>query len=198
MLIEDDEVMTAVLPIEDFKAHLRLGRGFAGDTVQDLVLESFLRAAISAVEARTGKVLFSRAFTWSIPRWTRVEGEILPVGPVQAITELALVDGDGGVVVVDPTRYVLEKDTHFPVLRGRSAGLPAPPGDGSIRLRFAGGFGPSWDDLPADLAQAVMLLAAHYYENREATALGSGCMPFGVTSLLERYRPMRLFRGGWT
>ena len=61
MLIEESQVLAAVLPVEDFKAHLRLGRGFAGDTVQDAVLESFLRAAISAVEAAGGKVVVTGA-----------------------------------------------------------------------------------------------------------------------------------------
>lgn len=195
MLIEDTEVLAAVLPVEDFKAHLRLGRGFTGDTVQDAVLESFLRAALSAVEGRTGKVLISRDFTWRIPEWRNRAGEELPVGPVTEILELALLDADEVATPVDPLRYRLHRDTHFPMIYGRSAGLPMPPAGGSIRVRFSGGFGPSWDDLPPDLAQAVMLLAAHFYENREATGLGAGCMPFGVTSLLQRYRPMRLFRG---
>jgi uncharacterized phiE125 gp8 family phage protein len=39
------------------------------------------------------------------------------------------------------------------------------------------------------------MLAAHFYEYRHETALGSGCMPFGVTSLIERYRPLRLSLG---
>jgi len=42
----------------------------------------------------------------------------------------------------------------------------------------------------------VLLLAAHYYEYRDETALGEGCMPFGVSSLIERYRTVRLFAGG--
>ena len=37
-----------------------------------------------------------------------------------------------------------------------------------------------------------MLLASHYYEFRHETTLSEGCMPFGVTSLIERYRVMRL------
>ena len=53
-----------------------------------------------------------------------------------------------------------------------------------------------WGGLPDDLAQAVMLLAAHYYEYRDDTALGEGCMPFGVSSLIERYRRVRLGFGG--
>jgi uncharacterized phiE125 gp8 family phage protein len=198
MLIEENEVLTTALPVEDFKAHLRLGRGFAEDTVQDAVLEGFLRAAISAVEARTGKVLLSRDFAWSFPRWTAPEGVELPLAPVASVTDLALIAADGGETLVEPTRYYLEQDTHFPVLRGLSAGLPQPPANGHIRLRFTAGYGADWGALPRDLAQAVLLLAAHFYENREATGLGAGCMPFGVTSLLQRYRPMRLFRGDMT
>ena len=41
-----------------------------------------------------------------------------------------------------------------------------------------------------EFAQAVLLLAAHYYENRSDS--GAGWMPYGVTSLLRRYKPLRL------
>ncbi|KGM48861.1 head-tail connector protein [Pseudooceanicola atlanticus] len=196
MLIEENEIPLAALPVEDFKAHLRLGTGFTGDNVQDAVLESFLRAAMAAVEARTSKVLLSRGMVWTRPAWRNREGEVLPVGPVIAITRVSRVDAEGAEVDVDTDRYRLEPDLSFPRLCPRGAGLPDAPTDGAIRVRFNAGFGPAWSDLPADLRQAVMLLAAHYYENRDATGLGEGCMPFGVTSLLERYRPLRVYAGG--
>ena len=63
MLIEETEVPADALPVEDFKAHLRLGRGFSGDSVQDAVLDSFLRAALSAIEGRTGKALICLLYT---------------------------------------------------------------------------------------------------------------------------------------
>lgn len=62
MLNEETTVPDAALPVEEFKAHLRLGSGFGNDTVQDAVLVSFLRAAIAAVEVRTGKALIERDF----------------------------------------------------------------------------------------------------------------------------------------
>ena len=62
MLIEETNVPDAVLPVEAFRMHLRLGTGFAQDGLQDPVLRSFLRAAMAAVEARTGKVLIIRRF----------------------------------------------------------------------------------------------------------------------------------------
>ena len=64
-----------------------------------------------------------------------------------------------------------------------------------MRIRFVAGFAEVWDALPADLAQAVLLLAAHYYEYRNETVLSDGCMPFGVASLVQRYRPLRVTPG---
>ncbi|MGB1209276.1 MAG: head-tail connector protein, partial [Paracoccaceae bacterium] len=69
------------------------------------------------------------------------------------------------------------------------------PTGGMAQIHFTAGFGPTFGDVPADLRQAVLLLAAHYYEYRDETALSEGCMPFGVTALLARYRKMRLGMG---
>ena len=43
---------------------------------------------------------------------------------------------------------------------------------------------------PDDLTLAVLMLAAHYYENREATVVGvtAQVMPLGVTSIIADYR----------
>ena len=61
---------------------------------------------------------------------------------------------------------------------------------GPSRSLSPSGMSADWGGLPADLGQAVLLLAAHYYEYRDETALGAGCMPFGVTSLIQRYRTL--------
>ena len=81
------------------------------------------------------------------------------------------------------------------MLRPAGALLPVVPTGSSLRLRFTAGYAEAWEELPADLGQAVLLLAAHYYEYRNETALSDGCMPFGVTSLVQRYRPLRLAPG---
>ena len=77
--------------------------------------------------------------------------------------------------------------------------MPSIPTAGAVVVTFQAGFGEVWGDIPADLRQAVMLLAAHYYEYRNETSLSDGCMPFGVSSLIERYKVMRIgsgFRSG--
>lgn len=69
MLIEDTAVGTEALPLAVFKEHLRLGTGFADDGLQDSLLESFLRSGMAAIEARTGKALIERRFSWTVSRW---------------------------------------------------------------------------------------------------------------------------------
>ena len=196
VLTEQTAVPLAALPMAEFKAHLRLGTGFSDDDIQDPVLESFLRAAMSAIEARTGKILIERSFSWIINAWRDSAGQAFPVAPVTDILSFFLNNVGGDPIVIDFSLYRLEQDSQRPVLRPTGAALPTIPTGGTAQLFFAAGFADSWDDLPADLAQAMLLLAAHYYEYRHETVLGEGCMPYGVSSLIERYRTVRLFGGG--
>lgn len=192
MLIEDTPVPDAALPVEAFKAHLRLGTGFGTDDVQDVVLRSFLRAAMAAIESRTGKALLQRVFRLTVNRWRDAQAQSLSVAPVTGISELAQIEQSGVRSVVEPGRYRLERDAQYPLVRPTGIKLPAVPVGGSVEITFSAGFGVGWDDVPADLQQAVLMLAAHYYEYRNDTGLSEGCMPFGVSSLIERYRALRL------
>lgn len=196
MLIEETTVPTSALPVALFKEHLRLGSGFADDGVQDGLLEGFLRSAMAAIEARTGKALIERSFSWSVTRWRDAGGQALPISPISAIEGVSLVDRLGVETTVTPEAYYLQPDLQRPVLMAAGSALPSVPQAGSAKLQFLAGFGPEWSDLPADLAQAVLLLAAHYYEYRHEVQYDGSCMPFGVTALIERYRPIRLMGGG--
>lgn len=196
ILIEETTVPDAALPLDEFKEHLRLGTGFAEDSLQDGVLRGFLRAAIAAIEARTGKALISRGFAWTLSRWRDPAGQVLPIAPIGALSEVVLIDNAGVQSPVPLAQLRIEEDAHAPKLRPVGFGLPALQNGSTVRIRFDAGFAPDWAGLPADLGQAVLLLAAHYYEYRHETALSDGCMPFGVSSLIQRYRSLRISTGG--
>lgn len=195
ILIEETTIPDTALPVDEFKAHLRLGTGFGDETLQDSVLKGFLRAAMAAIEARTGKVLISRDFTWTLRYWRDRSAQSLPVAPVSAITAVTLVDVLGTQTVLDPASYRLEADSQSPRVRPVAGLLPMVPTNGEVRIGFSAGMSTVWGGLPADLGQAVLLLAAHYYEYRDETSLSDGCMPFGVSSLVQRYRAVRLSLG---
>lgn len=190
MVSETTQVADEALPAERFRQHLRLGSGFSTAELQDPLLTSFLRAALAAIEGRTGKVLLSREFEMRADDWS---GDvILPVVPVSEVVSLVTYDDSGAETTVDVSGFRLAEERGYVVVKSPRVGVPS---GGSAVLRVRAGMAAAFDALPDDLAQAVLLLAAHYYENRHETALGSGCMPFGVTALIERYRTFRVSLG---
>ncbi len=195
VLVELTSLDLSALPMEAFRAHLRLGTGFADDAIQDEVLESYLRAAIAAIEARLGKALIMRAFRLELTAWADGARQPLPVAPVRDVTSVTLLDRAGVETVVTPARFELKRDTHRPVVVGSAGNLPKVPSGGGVEIEFQAGFGAFWEAVPADLRQAVFLLAAHYYENRRDTSGSSGFMPFGVMMLLEPHRNIRTLGG---
>ena len=196
MLIEETSVPQAALPVDEFKAHLRLGTGFSDGDIQDPVLESFLRAAFAALEARTGKIFITRSFSWVLSAWRDVTGQPLPVAPIDIVTAVILVAHSGTPTAVAADTYFLAKDAHRPVLKPVGNSLPSIPTNGTVEIDFVAGMGAEWGGLPADLGHAVLLLAAHYYEYRHETTLKDSALPYGVSSLIERYKNVRIFGGG--
>jgi uncharacterized phiE125 gp8 family phage protein len=196
MLVELTAVPDLALPVASFKDHLRLGSGFADDDLQDDLLRTYLRAAMAAIEARTGKVLLARDFSWSVEGWRELGGQALPVAPVTAVTSVTLVDRAGTGTAVAADLYRLQPGSQRPKLVSTRLHLPLIPHQGRAEVVFTAGYGAAWTDLPADLAQAVLLLAAHYYEHRTAVLAGERPMPFGVSILIDRYRAVRLFGEG--
>ncbi|MZR14047.1 hypothetical protein GQE99_13575 [Maritimibacter sp. DP07] len=194
MLVEQTTIASGVLPVQAFKDHLRLGTGFADDDVQDGVLEAHLRAAIAAIEARTSKAILARGFQWSVGAWRDLSAQVLPIAPVSAVTSLTIVDRLGVTEAIDPARYTLIPDTHRPRIVSTGFCLPQIPVNGRAEMVFEAGFASGWEDVPPDLAHAVFLLAAQYYEARAMP--GSSKLPDSVAALTETYRDLRLFGGG--
>ncbi len=192
ILIEETQISADVLPLDQFKAHLRLGTGFAEDRLQDQMLEGYLRAAISSIEGRTGQALFMRDFRWILDEWSTGSRQVFPVSPVRMVQTLEIIARDDTRTFLDPQGFRIEEDSLHPALSAIEGDLPELPPGGKIEVRLRAGAATNWDGVPPDLAQAVMLLSAHYYEYRNELTLSRGCTPFGVTALLERYRPMRL------
>ena len=132
MLVEETTVPPSALPVTQFKDHLRLGSGFSDDGLQDGLLESFLRAAMAAIEARTGKILIEREFSWTLTAWRDTGQQALPVAPVSAIAEVVTISRLGDETVASAASYRLEPDMQRPCLVATGGMLPVVPLAGSI------------------------------------------------------------------
>ncbi|MFV0492423.1 MAG: hypothetical protein ACK5M4_11445 [Pseudorhodobacter sp.] len=197
ILNELTQVPEAALPVAALKTHLRMGSGFTDDGMQDGLMVSYLRAALTAIEGRIGKAVLSRRYRMVLDSWRDARVQSLPLAPVSAIHSINLFDADGMTGTVDPARYRLMSDPHRPKLVANGASLPAVPPAGRVEIEFEAGFGADWAEIPADLAQAVMLLSAEYYEMRHDGGMRVGAgLPSVILTLLERWRTVRVLGGG--
>lgn len=191
-LVELTGVPEAALPVARLRDHLRLGRGFGPDAEMDALLVELLRAALVAVERRTGKALILQDFLWEVTHWRDRGSQPLPVAPVQAVTAMVVRRASGPVETVDPGRYRLVQDSYRPRLDGWPV-LPVLSGGDVADVTLQAGYAAQFDALPADLGHAVIALAAHLYDSR-----GRGLedfVPSQVLAALAPYRSVRLFGG---
>ena len=196
ILTEVTTIPALALPVQGLKDQLRLGSGFSDAGLQDGLIEAYLRAALAAVEGRIGKALITRQFRWRTEDWRSLSEQALPLAPVVSVGSVTVFDAAGAATVLGATSYALVPDTHRPKLVARGLLFPDVPMDGRVEIVFDAGFGPVWADVPADLQQAVLRLAAGFYENRHDGAGQTAALPPSVQTLIERWRTVRVLGGG--
>lgn len=180
------------VPMDEFKSHLRLSHGFNDDSAEDAILEVYLRNATVVVERRTAQAMIARPHTLQVAAWDRNGHLILPVGPVADVDSIRFVSPNS-IIDLEPEDWVLQPGPNRQKLTGPMGGALWPLPAGAVaELVFTAGHGLSWDDVPGDLRQAVLLLAGHYYENRFGEIEVDGGLPFGVHAIVEQHRPVRL------
>lgn len=193
MITELEPAAVAPVDLDALAAHLRLAAGFAGAADEAALIERCARAAGAGIEGLVGKRLIRRRFKWTVTRWRDPARVAIPLAPVAQINAVTLIGADGAWEAVDADRWVLTPDGFRPWLGGRGGRfLPSIPTDGVAEVEVIAGFGDAPADIPEELRQAVMLLAAQYYEQRHAVAEPLDVLPFGVRALVARHRELRL------
>lgn len=171
--------------LAEVKAHLRV---LHDD--EDEAIERFARAARRAVELRGGVSLTSQGWRLSLDR--APQGVLtLPRIPVFSVEAVGFVGRNGAFEAVSPEHYDLQTGPAGRLaLRGAA---PWPPREvGAFRVDFTAGWpGPS--EVPEELKLAVKMLAAHFFENRQAVGPERVfAAPEAVDALIAPYRSMRI------
>lgn len=186
----------ATEPLTLAEAKLRAGQTWADGDARDALLQQCIVAARMKVEGDTGLSLITQTrdvtlsaapFSWTLR---------LPAlsSPLQSITSITSVDTSDVPHVLDVSQYAVD-------LPGGRIGLTyagAWPSDlrptNPITIRLVAGFGAA-ADVPAPLALAVGMLAAHYFTaGRDAVQIGRGVevAPLGYDHLIEQYQQVSL------
>jgi len=162
-------------------------------TTDDDLITALIVAAREEIERRTWRALITQTLELILSDWPGADRIELPRAPLQSITSVKYKDKDGNETTWDSANYLAGTDSVPGVLAlawnasWPSVDLyPVEP----IRIRFVAGYGLA-ASVPTSLKQAVLLLVAHWYEQREAggdTVSEKAGIPFGVEALVRSYR----------
>ncbi|VTU02426.1 Uncharacterized protein OS=Pseudomonas bauzanensis GN=CF98_37415 PE=4 SV=1: Phage_connect_1 [Gemmataceae bacterium] len=147
------------------KAHLRLN-----DTSEDDLLADWLTAADDLFRRQTGYVLITSTYRLRLDGWPSDGTVYIPAHPVTAVSSVQYLDAAGTWQTVSSSDYSTDLSdaparvtfgTGFAFLELHATAVP------NVRVQFVAGHADS-SAVPKLAAQAVKLLAAHWYNVREA------------------------------
>jgi len=171
--------------VTEAKAHLRVD--LADD---DLLIGSLVTAARQYIEDTAARALCTQTWRLSLDEWPTIGYIELPRPPLQTVSSIVYTDSaavahtfstDYYDVDTDsePGRVVLEYGDTWPT--GTLAST------NPIQVTYVAGYG-AVASVPQHLKQAILLLTAHWYENREAVMVAQGTtiqnLPLAIDSLI--------------
>lgn len=164
------------------------------------MIEAAREIAEDYVKGTFVETLWELSFAEFPPSMWTPTGVELPMGPVIDVVEMSYVDTDGARQVMDVTALQVVRYSAPPsVLPAFGQYWPnnVQGSVGSIRIRYLAGYrsqgSPAGaDKVPKKVKQALRMMVAHWYENREAVATETRqiptVMPFGFERLLDPLR----------
>ena len=177
--VDQDTIIT----VADLKAHLRVTH-----TQEDTLISALRSAAISWVEEHCNIKLGSYTARGYLPDW-RVA--YFPIGPVTAITEVkyqttADKDYDTDLTTLGTTLWYTDEITQPARIAFRDYPTTYDYALTPVVVTFTAGY----TTMPAPVLQAIRLLVAHMYENRQEEITGtiSTRLKFGLEALLNPFR----------
>ncbi|MBS0241934.1 MAG: phage head-tail connector protein [Proteobacteria bacterium] len=173
------------------KAHLRIDSSAEDALIQSLIVTSRLH-----IEAALGLALIAQSWSLLLDRWPKNGRLQLPVRPVLTVSQVRVWTEQGDPEILSPSLFILDGQGLPPRLVPLSGSFPAETNRtvNGIEVAFTAGFGATPEDVPATIRHALLLLVAHWYENREPIEIGAGlnAIPAMVSDLLAPYRRRRL------
>ncbi|SMF70542.1 head-tail connector protein [Allosphingosinicella indica] len=155
---------------------------------EDALLEGQLAAAQEWVEMFTSQVLTPRTLLFSAAGFPQLpEMIVLARAPVTGVTAISFTTAEGEEIDLLPGNWRWSEDA--PELVRPAFGSPWPSAAaeaGSVRLRVSAGYDEGL--APRGLVTAVLMLAGHFFANRE----GSGAVPEQVKDLCRPFRRFSL------
>lgn len=172
------------LTLDAVKLHLRID-----GSEEDSLLAACITAARLTCESYLRRALVTQSWQYYMDAWP---GPVvrLPRPPLLAVTAIRVYDGLGAATLLDPEHYEVDLASAPGRISPRSGGWPQPGRRmGGIEITFDAGYGPSWNAVPQDIRQGLLMAVAVFYEGRGAA---DGDLPRPIAALWAPYRILSL------
>lgn len=159
------------------------------ESESDDLIESYIEAATAHLEGRDGilgRALVTQTWDYSLPCFPVESCIALPLAPVQSITSITYKDENGNPQTFPGANYFLSADKNWQpkVYLGYNASWPGTRDEpDAVTIRAVYGY----TVVPLPIKQAIVLLTAHQYENREPLGDAMEELPFSVRALIEPF-----------
>lgn len=155
--------------VDEIKAYLRVETAD-----EDALITRLAAAARRTAEAMTGRAFITQSWRLTFDRWPPSRTMELPLPPLRTVDAVRLIDDADTETVWPAVNYVVDATTEPGRLRLRDGAAPPVPGRdiAGLAVDFTAGYGSQPTDVPADPRQAMIRLAAHWFEHRDAPEAG--------------------------
>ncbi len=173
--------------LAEAKAHLKVDA-----SEEDGLVAEMIAAATRRVEFECDLALITQRWRLLRDCWPRSGVVGIPIHPVRTVEAVKILTEDG-LMIVDPALWEADLASRPARLRALS-GFPEPARRMNVvQVDLTCGFGDVPADVPADLRQAVLLIVAHWFENREGNAEQARAgIPAEARDILRAWRRVSL------
>ena len=179
------------IDLADMRAHLRIT---SVDAEVDTYISDCIAAAVGMLDAEgeLGLCLIDQDWAETFASGPRDGRDLcLSLGPVSAIVSVEYRDAAGDWVTAPPADFALYTNGETGGQFVRSAAWPPlAPFPDALKVTYRAGMSPTPAGVPAPLRHALKILAAHFFEIREAVVIGTvaSAIPISVDRLIAPYR----------
>lgn len=172
--------------LDEVKAHCRVD---GNDS--DAVLSAYLAAAVDHLDGYAGvlgRALVTQTWRQDFCGFSSVMR--LAVWPVGEISSITYFDAENVSQTLDASIYMNLEDARgaFVTLKPDQVWPSSYRRPDAVSVTFVAGT--EADEVPAAIKVAILMLAANWFENREAVVTGASAapLPMGVSALIAPYR----------
>jgi uncharacterized phiE125 gp8 family phage protein len=183
-----------LISVEEFKQFVRVD---LDETVDDALMKMILESSIEFCESYTGRSIALKTYEKVYKMLCHSHVIEVRKGDITELISLKKKDSSGNELEYDIDDFEYYNYPQESEVNTKTDGTLIEMGTSSTRplvLTFKSGY--TNTTLPKNLKNGILMIASHWYENRETIKIEEMTdvtqMPYGATTVLERYKYRRL------